>query len=153
MTPAGAFQPMGCSMKQIDRLLIKAEKISIEYGESVIVISFADGEWLSGGRCFQSIEEAEQAFCENAKGDLLFIVNDIGAPGYHPLGALISKQKARYRRREKRRLLAAKKVKEAERLKRIIKAAEHQEAVRQEQETEIDEKRKQLAVETAGKVI
>lgn len=140
-------------MKQIDRLLIKARKISVEYGESVIVISFADGEWLSGGQCFQSIEEAEQAFCENAKGDPLFIINDIGALGCHPLAAHVAKQKARYRRREKRRLLAAEKVKEVERLKRIIKAAEHQEAIRQEQETEIDEKRKQLAAETAGKVI
>lgn len=144
---------MGVGMKQIDRLIIKAKKISVEYGESVIMISFADGGWLSDGRCFQSIEEAEQAFYENAKGDLLFIINDIGAPGYHPLAAHIAKQKARYRRREKRRLLAAEKVKEVERLKRIIKAAEHQEAIRQEQEAEIDEKRKQLAAETAGKVI
>lgn len=140
-------------MKQIDRLLIKAKKISVEYGESVIMISFADGEWLSGDRCFQSVEKAEQTFCENAKGDLLFIINDIGAPGYHPLAARIAKQKSRYRRREKWRLLAAKKVKEAKRLKQIIKAAEHQEAIRQEQKTEIDEKRKQLAAETAGKVI
>lgn len=140
-------------MKQIDRLLIKARKISAEYGDSVIVISFSDGGWLSDGRCFQSIEEAEQAFYENAKGDLLFIINDIGAPGYHPLAAHIAKQKARYRRREKRRLLVAEKVKEIERLKQIIKAAEHQKAIQQKQEAEIDEKRKQLAAETAGKVI
>ncbi len=140
-------------MKQIDRLLIKAKKISVEYGDSVIVISFSDEGWLSDGRCFQSIEEAEQAFYENAKGDLLFIINDIGAPGYHPLAACIAKQKARYRRREKRRLLAAKKVKEAKHLQQIIKAAEHQKATQQEQEAEIDEKRKQLAAETAGKVI
>lgn len=140
-------------MKQIDRLIIKARKISVEYGESVIVISFADGGWLSDGQCFQSIEEAEQAFYENSKDDLLFIVNDIGAPGYHPLAAHIAKQKARYRRREKRRLLAAEKVKEAKHLKQIIKAAEYQEAIRQEQEAKIDEKRKQLAAETAGRVI
>lgn len=140
-------------MRQIDRLIIKAKKISFEYGESVVVISFADGEWLSCGRCFQSLEEAEQAFYENAQGDLLFIVNDIGAPGCHPLVAHMAKQKARYRRREKRRLLAAEKVKEAERLKRIIKAVEYQEAIRQEQEAGIDEKRKRLAAETAGRVI
>lgn len=140
-------------MKQIDRLIIKAKKISVEYGESVIMVSFVDGEWVSGGQCFQSLEEAEQAFCENAKCDLLFIVNDIDAPGCHPLAAHMAKQKARYRRREKRRLLAAEKVKEAEHLKQIIKAAEQQEAIRQEQKTEIDERRKQLAAETAGRVI
>lgn len=140
-------------MKQIDRLIIKAKKISVEYGESVIIISFVDGEWLSGGQCFQSLEEAEQAFSENAKCDLLFIVNDIGAPEYHPLAAQVIKQKARYRRREKQHSLAAKKVKEVERLKRIVKAAEYREAARQEQEAEINEKRKQLAAETAGRVI
>lgn len=140
-------------MKQIDRLIIKAKKISVEYDESVILISFMNGERVSGDWCFQSIEEAEQAFCENARGDPLFIVNDIGAPGCHLLAARMTKQKARYRRREKRRLLAAQKVKEAERLKQIIKAAEQQEAIRQKQEKEINEKRKQLAAETTGKVI
>lgn len=49
-------------MKQIDRLIIKARKIRIEQGEKVVVIDFLGGEWISGGQCFQSLEEAEQAF-------------------------------------------------------------------------------------------
>ncbi len=135
-------------MKQIDRLLIKARKISIEYGEDVIVISFSGGEWVSGGRCFQSLEGAEQFFSENAKADLLFIVNDIGTPGCHPLAVLISRQKARYRRREKRRQLAD----EKERLKMETLKRLKQAEARQEQEKAAREKQEQRR-KTVGRVI
>ncbi len=139
-------------MKQIDRLLIKAKKISVEWGEDIVIISFSDGEWVSDGRCFQSLEGAKQFYTENAKADLLFIVNDIGAGGPHPLWAAVTRQKARYRRREKRRFLAAEKERrEKEELKRLERAEElknYQEMIRQETKEMQEQRRK-----TVGRVI
>lgn len=143
-------------MKQIDRLIIKARKISVELGEDIVIIRFSDGEWVSDGRRFQSLEEAEQFFSENSKTDLLFIVNDVGAGGPHPLWAAVTRQKARYRRREKRRLLAAEKERrekeELERLERAEELKNYQEMIRQEQEKETKEKQEQRR-KTVGRVI
>lgn len=125
-------------MKQIDRLIIKATRISAGQGEEVILVSFSGGEWASGGRCFQSLEAAERFFLENAKADPLFIVNDLDAGGPHPLWAAVTRQKARYRRREKlRSRLAEKERLKVEMLKRLKRAEEleqDRENARQEQE-------------------
>lgn len=71
----------GLTMNLIDRLIAKAKKIKLAYGDNVFVISNETGKWMVEGQEFPSLEAAQEyveSLLPDDLPDCTVIINDLG---------------------------------------------------------------------------
>lgn len=68
-------------MNTVDRLIEKAKKIKLTYGDSVFIISNETGKWTAEGQEFPSFEAAQEyveSLCPDDDPNSVVIINDLG---------------------------------------------------------------------------
>lgn len=68
-------------MDLVGRLIAKAQKIKLSYGDNVFIISNETGRWMAEGRDFPSFEAAQkyvEDLIPEGDSDSVIIINDLG---------------------------------------------------------------------------